>query len=274
LGSAFSALTVPFVNNRRDRLLGEIEAGALDSRIPIADVLRKVVVLGGKAGSAKLRDWATRELDGYNTIAELPQYRHITAPLHIDWRTPFQFMKGQQIDPSELPEIARKDIDLGTDLPLMHGIGQLEQMTHGAEPGKMLQLQLASFPLIVNLMNLEGQWHFNVERLYWSVSPTALQGVIDQVRTKLAVLVSEMSATMPAGAEIPSAEVATNAFSVAVEGKRSTVTFTSAQGGSTITSTPPEEPRKWLRTAAAVVIGLAGIVGLFFAIMEVQGWSF
>jgi AbiTii len=143
-------------------------------------------------------------------------------------------MKGQQIDPSELPQMARKDIGISTDLPLTHGIGQLEQMVHGAEPGKMLQLQLASFPLIVNLMNLEGQWDFNVERLYWSVSPTALQGVIDQVRTKLAVLVAEMSATMPAGAEIPSAEVAANAFSVAVEGKRTTVTVTSAQGGSTI----------------------------------------
>ena len=30
----------------------------------------------------------------------------------------------------------------------------------------------------------------------------------------------------------------------------------------------------WLRTAAAILIGIAGIVGVFFAVMEVQGWSF
>jgi hypothetical protein len=46
-------------------LLSQIEEGALDSRVPLVDVLRKCVALGGQAGSAELRDWARRELDGY-----------------------------------------------------------------------------------------------------------------------------------------------------------------------------------------------------------------
>ena len=94
----------------------------------------------------------------------------------------------------------------------------------GVQSGKMVTLQLPSLADLVNLMNLEGHWNVNIQRLYGSVSPTALQGVIDRVRTALIVLVAEMSTTMPEGAEIPSAEVATNAFTVAVEGKRNQVT--------------------------------------------------
>jgi hypothetical protein len=48
---------------RRDSdLIADIEQDALDEGASIAGALRKCVVLGGKSGSTKLRDWATREL--------------------------------------------------------------------------------------------------------------------------------------------------------------------------------------------------------------------
>lgn len=46
--SAYCHVRSPFVKTRTDRLLGEIEAGALNSSTPIADVLRKVIALGGR----------------------------------------------------------------------------------------------------------------------------------------------------------------------------------------------------------------------------------
>ena len=69
------------MSNRSNRLLGEIEAGALDRRTPIGDVLRKVIALGRQAGSAELRDWATRELRGYGADDEIPV--QVGAPLQI-----------------------------------------------------------------------------------------------------------------------------------------------------------------------------------------------
>jgi hypothetical protein len=36
-------------------------------------------VLGGQAGSEKMRDWARRELNGYAGEGTVPDYRHLPA---------------------------------------------------------------------------------------------------------------------------------------------------------------------------------------------------
>jgi len=94
------------MTKRSDRLLQEIETGALDHRTPIGDLLRKAVALGGRAGSAELRDWAARELRGYGPEHELPPYRLIAAPLQLDGATMHGISKGQQLSPMQLPDFA------------------------------------------------------------------------------------------------------------------------------------------------------------------------
>jgi hypothetical protein len=41
-----------------------------------------------------------------------------------------------------------------------------------------------------------------------------------------------------------------------------------------VTRAAPEEPRRWLRITGAVILGLITIVGVFFALMQAQGWQF
>jgi hypothetical protein len=89
--------TLQSVTKRSDRLLEEIEKGALDSGKPIAEVLRKAITLGGRADSAELRDWARRELTGYGPDDELPPYRRIVAPLQMDAATMGGFIKNQSL---------------------------------------------------------------------------------------------------------------------------------------------------------------------------------
>lgn len=49
----------------------------------------------------------------------------------------------------------------------------------------------------------------------------------------------------------------------------------SASGRTALAARPPEEhPRRWLRPAAAIIIGVATIVGVFIALMETQGLEF
>lgn len=45
------------------------------------------MALGGRAGTADLRDWARRELDGYGGDDDLPDYRVVTVPILIDGST-------------------------------------------------------------------------------------------------------------------------------------------------------------------------------------------
>lgn len=53
------------MRKRASTLIDEIEKEALDASIPVSSPLRKLVALGGHAGSRDLREWAGRELRGY-----------------------------------------------------------------------------------------------------------------------------------------------------------------------------------------------------------------
>lgn len=260
------------MTKRADRLLQEIEAGALDSRTSIADVLRKVIALGGRAGSDELRDWAHRELRGYEPGDDLPSYRQVVAPLQMDAGTMQGFIKNQSLSSWELPEVAQDKIT--NDLPLAMGIAEIERFARNCKPGDVVKLGPPGSQDLVVLMNASGQWRGHIERIYWAVSPVALQGVVEQVRTALTVLVAEIHANIPDGTITPPAEVASNAINFAVTGKRNKINVVAPQGGSTVTTTAPEEPRRWLRMAGVVLIGLVTIAAAIFTLMQVQGWSF
>src|SRR3546814_9342286 len=98
-----------------DGLLSQIEDGALDSSTPLADTLRKCVALGGQAGSAELRDWARRELDGYGTEAELPDSSTGGAIIPLDGATVNAGITGPTLPHSPLPAFSMAHTKEGAD---------------------------------------------------------------------------------------------------------------------------------------------------------------
>jgi AbiTii len=255
--------------SRTDRLLQEIDEEAPDHRAPIADVLRKAIALGDKAGSAELRDWATHELLGYAHGDELPQYRRIAAPLHMDTRP----VRGRALSPIELPSFAQ---DAVTNIVrLRKGIAEIEGLAGECLLGDLVRIEPRGSQELVSYMNSQPKWSGRIERIYWSVSPAVLLAVVDQVRTTLTILVAEINATMPEGTTTPPAEVATNAVNVAVTGKRNKIKFLARQAnGPSTTTSPDERPPRWLRIAGVVLLGLVAIAGTIFALMQAQGWKF
>ncbi|MFD8263586.1 hypothetical protein ACFV19_32905 [Streptomyces griseoluteus] len=70
------------MNRRKRTLLAQTEQDVLEDTKPLARALHKWVVLGGPAGSAALRNWAQRELRGYDRVdlrAALPTHRLVVA---------------------------------------------------------------------------------------------------------------------------------------------------------------------------------------------------
>ena len=181
---------------------------------------------------------------------------------------------GQTISPLELPEFARDVIN--NDLNLRMGIGQIEQLARQCPPDDVVQVQPPGAQDLAVLMNHQKNLNGHLERLYWGVAPVALNGVVEQVRTTLTVMIAEINANLPDGIDTPPAEVATNAINFAVHGgKRNKISFAAPQEGSTVTTaSPEEEPRRWLRTAGAVLLGLVAIAALIFGLMQVQDWQF
>jgi AbiTii len=264
--------TLRCVTKRTDRLLQDIEAGALDHRSRIGDPLRKVIALGGQSGSAELRDWAARELRGYGPDDELPPYRRIVAPLQVDMMNMRWQVKGQTISPMELPEFARDEIS--NEVELRMGITEIEQFARQHATDGVVRIQPLGAQELAVIMNAQGHLNGHLERIYWGVSPVALDGVVDQVRTTLTTLVAEINANMPDNAVTPSAEIATNAIDVAVNGNRNRISLAAPQDNSTVTTAASDEPRHWWRTAGAVILGLVAIAALIIALMQVQGWTF
>jgi nucleotidyltransferase/DNA polymerase involved in DNA repair len=211
-------------------LLDAIERDVVDDGTPLASALRKCVVLGGRAGSAALRDWATRELRGYAGGDELPSYRQIAAPILIDAVTTAVRVTGQRISPNQLPEVVRKHVQEEVELRI--GVGEIEALILHTEASshEAVRLSLPGGADIARMMNYEiGERYQQIISAYWSVSTASLRGVVDQVRTTLAELVAELRAGMPADQELPSPDVANQAVNVAVHGSGARVTVTTAQ---------------------------------------------
>lgn len=260
-------------------LLSQIEEGALDSETPLADVLRKCVALGGRAGSAELRDWARRELDGYLDEESLPSYRVVPAILAIDGQNLAYRVTGQEISPWQLPEFAREAFKQETRV--YFGIAELEKIVVASED--VVKLLDPRMPDLVLYMNTKSDYGTAIHSMYWKVSTTSIHGILDNVRTKLVSLVAEMRAV---GAdENPTAEATNQAVNVVLHNaKRSTINVntnqSAAAGGSShqaITSNPGRNSRRklpaWVSGPWGFAVGLSTIVAAGAGVAVWLGWN-
>jgi hypothetical protein len=264
------------VSKRDATLLDQIEDDAVNGR-PIADTLRKTVILGGKAGSTALRDWATRELKGYGPDDDLPEYRIVGAPICVDAFVGNGWIKGQRMSIHELPKFAQESIK--EQVALAFPVGEIEAIIRNVEKGEdsTAHLSLPGAADLVLLWNHESTVPYHhIQSAYWSVSVTSLHGVVDQVRTTLAELAAEMRAGTPQGHDLPSADVTNQAVSVAVHGKNARVVVTSqAAGGDAIVTTGepgPKDPGWWTvgRVMWTAVVGVATIAAAVFGYLALR----
>lgn len=251
-------------------LLGDIEKDLLSDQ-PIASILRKVVILGGRAGSVELRDWASQELKGFSGVEgdELPPYRRIMAPMLMDAVTGASIVERQTLPYSMLPDFVREAMP--EELPIRVGVGELESW---AKSGKAILIAVPGAEIIGQHIDRESRDPFqHIHRIYWSVSPAVIIGILDQVKTALAELVGELIAGTPSSQDNPTAEQAARAVNVAISGsKGARVTVTTLQSGdSSSLATPPAdtEPTWWTlgRKIGAAVVGLFTIIGAVAAVL-------
>ncbi|WP_148043426.1 hypothetical protein [Flexivirga caeni] len=255
-------------------LVVEVERDLLDGK-PLADLLRKCIILGTRSGSAELRDWASKELRGYDSDDELPTYRTVSAAIQMDAVTANTRITGQTLGENQLPDFVREE-GIGNTVHLRSGIDQLASM---ASHGNVIALSLPGADLIAQYFDSRSgnPWQ-HIDRIYWSVSTTAIDGVLGLIRTVLTELIAELSASVSDTQMEPSTAQADNAVQVAVYGAKARVTLTNslASGGSTSTiggSTDgmDDEPSWWTfgRKVWTVVVGLFVVAGAIAAIIAV-----
>jgi AbiTii-like protein len=264
------------VARREDTLIAQIEQEALDDDASLAGALRKCVVLGGKSGSESLRDWATRELQGYYGQDDLPEYREVPAQIQIDGATMTGLVTGQPFARSALPDFVQEKVHERVEL--RDGAGAIEALVQRAEAsGEAVKISLPMGGDIARIMSadLHGQ---QILSIYWAIAPAAVRGVLDQIRTALTLLVAELRANMPPDEQIPSAAAANQAVQLVVTGKRHKVSVNTAQAqgvasDATVAVREPDEVDSpfWTRSRriGAFVVGAATIVGAVAAVIAI-----
>ncbi|BAJ73203.1 hypothetical protein MTES_0239 [Microbacterium testaceum StLB037] len=252
--------------------MAQIERDLLDEK-PLDTLLRKLILLGGNAGSPELRDWASLELRGYERDAELPPYRTVPAPLQIDGAVRDGIVRHETIGAMDIPDFARDEIS--EQVPLRMGVSEIHSMVDQHRNDRMVQLQPPGAADLVTYMNGTRQMNGHITALYWSVSTIALAGVLDQIRTRLAELIAELRSATPPGQNLPTRTQAANAVSLVINGRGNRVSIAQAADGSTIAAAPEEaKPRFWTvaKIVGAAVVGLATIAGTVIAALQLPTW--
>jgi hypothetical protein len=176
----------------RQTLLDEIERDALDEDASVAAALRKCLALGGHVHSTALREWALRELQGYEPGSDaIPAYRVVPAALMADWRSPGWQAKNDIWSPQKLPAFARDDVK--EEMTLYHGVGEIEAMLRrGLDNDGTLDFGFQGATDLAAYMSGTGDPYQAVDRLYHQVSVVTITGLLDHVRTTLTSLVAEL----------------------------------------------------------------------------------
>ena len=266
----------PGMARHSENLLDVIQRDALDGDVlRLAGTLRKLVALGGQAGSGELRDWASQELRGYEgSGSNLPAYRKPGAVLQINGFSGPHQITGQQISPRMLPDGVRGH--LGEEVPLGQSIGEIEALLDRArEEDGYVKLTVPGSQDVAALMNHENKGPFqHISAVYWSLGAPALSGVLDRVRTTLVEPVAEMKAGMPSDSSTPAGDLADQAVNVVVHGRGARINVTAARASEDahqeISGTDADSASggRWGRVAVA-----ATVIGVLIALAQWQGWG-
>jgi|HubBroStandDraft_3_1064219.scaffolds.fasta_scaffold101929_2 hypothetical protein len=229
------------MTHNRGGLLAQIQADVIDHTVPLSSILQKCIVLGGEAGSEKMRAWARRELNGYTGADTVPNYRRVPAVLMARITNSAGYGGGSvRFDASVLSTqvremMTREQIDLD-NIIFGEGIGELEDMASQGKEAHTLVPSWATFIAhVLNQHNMEPG--SRVADVYWSVSNASIRGVLVRIRTALAELVAELITLMPQDQEVPDQMAADQAVHFVITGDRTTIYYNSqhaADGGTNV----------------------------------------
>ena len=262
----------------RRSLLDRVERGALNPRHDLSDLLRMVIALGGQAGSADLRDWARLELDGYaaSTPEAVPAYRVVQAPINANGSDGFHSFTSMMISVLDLPDFTREYFSGGLHLTM--GVAELELL---AIKGEIATLQTPPMQDLASIMNRTGKYSVTLERVYYSLSPVTVAGVLSSIRTNLVALVSEIRGTGGVTANgTPTAAAANHAVQVVLKGRARATINTAIGEGASVTNTSVEQEANdssgapgWIRKPWVIAVGLTTILSGVAALAQWAGWN-
>lgn len=210
-----------------DSLLTSLRNHTLHEGEPLAGLLRKCLMLGAETGSDSLRQWARKELNGYEVDDELPSHRKLPfPPLSADMMSGNTWAKNMTYSVLQLPPKARQF--LGDEFLLHQPVEELERIS----TQKSLAFSNNGLAYAQHLWNESLGPFQQVMNLRFTASGAMFAGVIGQIRTHLVDLIADLTANTPLE-ELPRKEAVDAAVSTRI-GVQYNTTIQSTSGPTAI----------------------------------------
>ena len=138
-------------------LLQDVQNAAIDASVPISTLLRRCAVLASRLNNDELRAWVAKELNGYKSADDVPDYRILAAPATGNLSGPYRSGQNITIPPILLPDWGRKYAEV---MRFTQPIATIEDL------GKGNELVTANWPgnLILYMQTDEGNKFADVNR--------------------------------------------------------------------------------------------------------------
>lgn len=185
-------------------LLDGIIQSVTETKEPIADILRRCLVLAHKLKNDAFKAWVERELNGYPADAELPDYRKATGTAIGHFAGPL----GARISNQPLPSMVMKEQfqHLARDI-------ELRQQIAAYQDADLTGTYRQPWPQDVVVIHQSSFFHGYTLVSAWMPIPGSLMaGMVDNVRTRVLTFALEIQSELPddteqAVKELPSEKV-------------------------------------------------------------------
>lgn len=183
-----------------DTLLQALRARILDESEPLAGLLRKCLLLGAETGSEALREWARRELNGYDSDEDVPEYRKVRGvPISFSSISGTYWTKGQTIDRLQLPSETWEYVP--EVFPFKQPVEELER--YASE--ESLRFRTTGLAYAETVWNGKLDMFQQIMDMHYTMTGSTVAGMLGQIRTKLVDFVADLTADTPL-TELPGKE--------------------------------------------------------------------
>ncbi|MGO4998344.1 AbiTii domain-containing protein [Oceanisphaera sp. W20_SRM_FM3] len=179
-------------------LLRDIQSSAVDANEPLGTLLRKCKILAARLGNAEFKHWVESELNGYDNVDCLPEYRIISVACKGHFSGAF----GSGLRYADIPshcipkEIRGQLFTSNLTIP----VSSIESLIRECSDGVIAQPWNSNLTVILGKKIYEGMHCLEAWR---SIPENTLVGLLDKVRNKILDFVLEIEGENPAAGEAP-----------------------------------------------------------------------
>ena len=228
----------------KNSLVAQLQREAVDSSVPISDILRKAKILASLLNNEELRRWIDAELKGYNNTDDLPDYRKLDSVNLGTFAGSFGKMaKNVPIPVTYLPDGIR---EFAKDpIEIMQGIREVEASAAQAAENDHFRVPWPPEAVILARKHVPTSDGSVLVDAWKPFSKSQFDGILDQARNRFLDFLLELQQIDP---EVLESEDAVRA----IPGEKVQNIFqTIIHGGQNVVATGTEFTQKAMQNVAA-----------------------